>query len=217
MPAAELPSAVATVRRLATRLPEQHATENTEPTRPAAMSRGGVGLVGDGAQSAARAALVGALASGGSHDPGDRGEVVIDTATLAALIGSPATDFESWPRLHIVDDVATAMDLVEVMLLERSRRWDERTVDDLDTSARPAENHELMAPILLICPTPPPHIGPRVKFTVGLAASMNVTAMILGPWVDGTTVTVAADGTTTAPTSARPPVACRTGSVCSPP
>ena len=192
---AELPPAVASVRRVASRRVEQATI--TEQAIPVSIP-GGAGLVGDGAASAARAALVGALASGGPHDRAGRGEVVIDAATLAALIGSPTTAFEPWPRLHIVNDVAAALDVVEVMLLERSRLLDEQTIGAPDASTSRARNEERTSPVLLICPAPPPQIRNRLTFAIGLAASMNMTALILGTWADGPTVTVATDGTTTA-------------------
>ena len=139
---AELPSAAAAVRRVASRRAEQATT--AEQAIPVSMPPGGAGLVGDGATSAARAALVGALSAGGPHDRARRGEVVIDATTFTALIGSPTTAFDPWPRLHIVDDIAAALDLIEVMLLEHTRLLDQQTIGGPDASTSHGPNHERM-------------------------------------------------------------------------
>ena len=55
-------------------------TSTAEPVVPL-LPPGGIGLVGDGAHAAARAALISSLASGGPREPDRRGEVVIDATT----------------------------------------------------------------------------------------------------------------------------------------
>ena len=108
----DLPAPVTRLQRAAARNPdlprpvdevEKAAAVPPLETLPA----GGIGLVGDAAAGAARAAVIAVLASGGPRSPHERGEVVIDAATLTTLIGSDAVTLGSWPRLHVADDLDT--------------------------------------------------------------------------------------------------------------
>ncbi|MPZ28596.1 MAG: transcriptional regulator [Micromonosporaceae bacterium] len=157
---------------------------------------GGVGLTGDGAPAAARAALVSALASGGPRDPDRRGEVVIDGTTLSTLIGADAAGLGPWPRLHIADDLDHALTIVESRLLYRSRILDEHSLDDLDTLRAHAPDEEALPPVLLIAETPPAGARMRARVSLGLGAGLDLAALLIGEWDHGTTVQVATDGTT---------------------
>jgi DNA-binding SARP family transcriptional activator len=196
---AELPPPVAELQRQIYRrspvpfdLAERAAAVPELPQLPP----GGVGLAGQGAPAAARAALVSALASGGPRDPDRRGEVVIDGTTLSTLIGADADRLGPWPRLHIADDLDHALTIIESRLLHRSRILDEHSLDELDTLREHAPDEEAMPPVLLITQTPPAGARMRARVSLGLGAGLDLSALLLGEWDHGTTAQVAADGTT---------------------
>jgi DNA-binding SARP family transcriptional activator len=157
---------------------------------------GGVGLVGDGAHAAARGLLVGALTSGGPRDPDAQAEVVIDGATLTTLIGADAAALGPWPRLHVTDDLDTALTVLDARLLHRSRILDEHALTDLDTLRAQAPDEEPLPPVLLITETPSPGAQSRARTTIALGAELNITAAILGAWPHGSTIHVTTDGHT---------------------
>jgi len=197
----ELPPPVAELHRQVTRNPDL-ATPSDLAERAAAVPAqpllppGGVGLVGDGAQAAARAALVSTLASGGPRDPDRRGEVVIDGATLSTLIGADAAALGPWPRLHVADDLDHALSILDSRLLHRARILDEHSLTDLDSLRERAPDEEALPPVLLICETPPPGARMRAWVSFGLGAGLDVAALLLGVWEHGCTIAVAADGHT---------------------
>jgi DNA-binding SARP family transcriptional activator len=157
---------------------------------------GGIGLVGDGAHAAARAAIVTTLASGGPRDPDRQGEVVIDGTTLTTLIGADAASLGPWPRLHIADDLDHALAIVETRLLHRSRILDEHAATDLDTLRQRAPDEEPLPPVLLITETPPPGARMRARATLGLGTGLDVAALLLGEWGHGTTLRIDPTGHT---------------------
>ncbi|WP_117210575.1 BTAD domain-containing putative transcriptional regulator [Allorhizocola rhizosphaerae] len=196
-PPTELPPPVARLRRAVAHHPELtlHAGEAEQAAavpKLAALPPGGIGLQGDGA----RAAIVAALASGGPHHPDRRGEVVIDAATLATLIGSDAATLGPWPRLHIADDIDDALTIIEAQLLHRSRILDERSLSDLDTLRQEAPYEEALPPILLVADSPPPGARMRAKYGLVLGTGLRVSALLLGEWAHGATVEVSTDGHT---------------------
>ncbi|WP_211588990.1 AfsR/SARP family transcriptional regulator, partial [Allorhizocola rhizosphaerae] len=177
-------------------LPADEAEQAAAVPELAALPPGGIGLLGDGAHAAARAALVATLASGGPHHPDRRGEVVIDAATLATLIGSDAATLGPWPRLHIADDIDDALTTIEAALLHRSRILDEHSVDDLDTLRAQAPYEEALPPILLVADSPQPGARMRAKVSLALGSGLHVSALLLGEWAHGATVEVSPDGHT---------------------
>ncbi len=201
-PPTELPPAVAQLRRAVTAdaevaLHDGEAEQAAAVPELAATPPGVIGLIGDGARAAARAALVAALASGGPHHPDRQGKVVIDAATLTALIGPDAATLGPWPRLHITDDIDAALTLIEAALLHRSRILDEHSLSDLDTLRTHAPYEEAMPPILLVTNSPPPPIRMRANISLTLATGLRVSAILLGERTHGTTLNVTADGHTT--------------------
>src|SRR6266511_4083325 len=134
----ELPPPVVELHRHVARNPEvsmpSHLAERAAavPAQPL-LPPGGVGLVGDGAHAAARAALISTLASGGPRDPDRRGEVVIDGTTLTTLFGADAAALGPWPRLHVADDLDHALSILDARLLHRARVLDEHSLTDLDS------------------------------------------------------------------------------------
>lgn len=155
---------------------------------------GGIGLIGDGAHAAARAALIAALASGGPRDPDRQGEVIIDGGALTTLIGVDAAALGPWPRLHVADDLDHALALVEARLLQRARLLDEHALTDLDALRTQAPDEEPVPPILLVIETPPAGTRMRVKTVLALGADVEITAVLLGEWAHGPTLAVHVDG-----------------------
>jgi DNA-binding SARP family transcriptional activator len=163
-----------------------------------AFPPGGIGLAGEGAQAAARAALAAVLSSGGPRDPDKRGEAIIDGATLTTLIGVDAAGLGAWPRLHVADDLDHALALVEDLLMHRSRILDDHTVTDLLALRRRAPDEEPLPPVLLITESPAAGSRMRVKTDLALGAGLDVTGILLGTWAHGITLHVDTDGHTRA-------------------
>jgi hypothetical protein len=143
------------------------------PAQPA-LPTGGVGLVGDGAHDAARAALVMALAAGGPHDPDHRSEVIIDRSTLKILFGTGLDALRPWSRLQVTDDLDGALALLDQRLLQRARILDEHNVTDISSLREPCPDEEALPPMLLICP-PPKRTMPQRQPT----ATVPAEAMLL--------------------------------------
>ncbi|MFI6263289.1 transcriptional regulator [Micromonospora sp. NPDC051006] len=201
-PPVELPPPVVHVRRaVAARNPDPPASDNDDREPPvlvpASLPTGGIGVAGDGAHAAARAALVAILTSGGPHHPDARGEVIIDTSTMVTLLGADATAFEPWPRLHLVDSVDDALTAIEARLLHRSRILDEHALTDLDTLREQAPDEEALPPVVLITAAPPANASLRTKTVLALGGDLNVSAVLLGEWAHGATIEVSSDGHTT--------------------
>lgn len=199
-PPAQLPPPVLHLRRAVSRDPEQ-ANPDRHQTEPSALvpdlaplPPGGTGLVGGGAHAAARAMLVAVLASGGPYHPDARGEVIIDAATLATLLGP--VPLGPWPRLQIVDTIDDALTAIEHRLLHRSRILDEHALTDLDTLRPQAPDEEALPPVMLIAETPPAGACMRAKVALALGAGLRVSALLLGEWAHGATVEVAPGGHT---------------------
>ena len=201
-PPTELPPPITQLRRAMAHHPQltppaDEAEQAAAVPELAPLPPGGIGLQGDGAHAAARAALVATLTSGGPHHPDRRGEVVIDAATLAMLIGSDAATLGPWPRLHIADDIDDALTIIEAQLLHRSRILDEHCLSDLDTLRNQAPYEEALPPILLVADSPPPGARMRARYSLVLGNGLHVSAILLGEWTHGATIDVAADGHTT--------------------
>ncbi|MEU4482535.1 transcriptional regulator [Micromonospora sp. NPDC023966] len=202
-PPTQLPPPVLHLRRAVARNselpnPDDHHTEPPALVPDLApLPPGGTGIVGDGAHAAARAALVAVLASGGPHHPDARGEVIIDAATLEALLGPDAASLTPWPRLHIADSTGGLLAVMEARLLHRSRILDEHALTDLDTPRQQTSDEEPLPPIMLITQTPPAGARMRAKTALALGADLHVSALLLGEWTHGPTIEVGPDGHTT--------------------
>lgn len=197
----ELPPPVAELHRQVTRKPDLPVPSDLAERAAAVpalplLPPGGVGLVGDGAHAAARAALISSLASGGPREPDRRGEVVIDGTTLTTLIGADAAALGPWPRLHVADDIDHALSLLDARLLHRARVLDEHSLTDVDSLRESAPDEEALPPVLLICETPPAGARMRARVSFGLGNGLDVSALLLGEWPHGSTITVSGDGHT---------------------
>jgi DNA-binding SARP family transcriptional activator len=197
-----LPAAIEEVRRgmardpAAPRLPADLVQRAVAVPELPTLPPGGIGLLGDGAHAAARAAIVTTLASGGPREPDRQGEVIIDGTTLTTLIGADAASLGPWPRLHIADDLDHALAIVETRLLHRSRILDEHAATDLDTLRQRAPDEETLPPVLLVTETPPPGARMRARATLGLGTGLDVAALLLGEWGHGTTLRIDPTGHT---------------------
>jgi DNA-binding SARP family transcriptional activator len=199
-PPTQLPPPVLQLRRAVVRNPELPNPEGHHIEPPAVvpdlapLPPGGIGIVGDGAAAAARAALVAVLASGGPHHPDARGEVIIDAATLEALLGADTAALTPWPRLHVADSTGDLLAVMEARLLHRSRILDEHALTDLGAPRQQAPDEEPLPPIMLITQAPPAGARMRAKTSLALGADLHVSALLLGEWTHGPTVEVGADG-----------------------
>jgi hypothetical protein len=149
---------------------------------------GGVGLVGDGAHAATRAALISNLAAGSPREPDRRGEVVIDATTLATLIGPDAAALGPWLRLHVADDADQALSILDSRLVHRTRI--------LDSLRERATHEESLPPVLLICQIPPDGARTPTRVSFALGNDLDVSALLLGAWPHGSTISVTTDGYT---------------------
>jgi DNA-binding SARP family transcriptional activator len=201
-PPTELPEPVVKLCRAVARNPQLVRPDGRDAEPPALvpdlapLPLGGTGITGDGAAAAARAALVAVLASGGPHHPDARGEVVIDAATLATLLGSDVVTLGAWPRLHLADSVDDALTVIESRLLHRSRILDEHALTDLDELRQQVPDEEALPPVMLITETPPAGAHMRAKVALALGGGLHLTGLLLGEWAHGATIEVAPDGHT---------------------
>ncbi|MFI1995645.1 LysM peptidoglycan-binding domain-containing protein [Actinoplanes sp. NPDC020271] len=207
----ELPSSVAEVRRKVHLNPNLPNFDSEPPGLPdlVPLPAGGTGLVGDGATSAARAALVAVLASGNPRHPDAQAEIVIDMATLTRLFGPAAPKLDQWPRMNVTANLDGALAVIEARILHRSRVLDEHELADLDELRQVAPDEEALPPVMLVTEAPAAGNRMRAKATLALGEGLRVSAILLGEWAHGATADVASDGTTTVvsgqPTKPLPP------------
>jgi DNA-binding SARP family transcriptional activator len=167
---------------------------------------GGLGLTGPGAEPGTRALLIAALSAGGPADPDARGQVVIPAAALTTLLGADAVDVGPIPRLAVTPTLSDALTLVEELLLERRRLLEGYEASDLDQMRAADPCHPPMPPVLLLAETPPPQLRARLSTTLHLGDPLQISAVLLGDWARGETLTVQADGHTNAADGRRLPV-----------
>lgn len=163
-----------------------------EPAQTPRLPSGGVGLVGSGADAAARGLIITALTAGTPTEPAQRAEVIIDRPTLTALIGD--TPMAAWSRLHIVDDLDQALMLLDTHLLRRARILDEHGLDDIDALRDAVPSEQALPPLLLITHAEEAARSNRARITFGLTTGLDVITIVLGHWPHGQTTTVSDDG-----------------------
>jgi DNA-binding SARP family transcriptional activator len=156
----------------------------------------GLGLTGPGAEAAARGFLATALAAGGVDDPHGRSSVVLPAATLATLLGAAAVNVPDTPRLTVTGDLTEALETLEEQTLHRTRLTYEHEVDTVLELRETDPYEEPLPPILLLADTPAPHERARIAALLVQGQRLDIHGVLLGPWPDGGTVTVAGDGTT---------------------
>jgi DNA-binding SARP family transcriptional activator len=158
---------------------------------------GGLGLIGPGADPAARALLVATLSTGSPADPDARGQVVIPADALTTLLGAQAVQVGPIPRLTVTPNLSEALMRVEELLIERRRLLQEYQAADLADMRAADPFHPPMPPVLLLSETPPTELRARLTTTLHLGAPLQISAVLLGEWPRGDTLTVRPDGHTT--------------------
>jgi hypothetical protein len=159
---------------------------------------GGLGLTGPGSEPAARALLVATLSTGSPIDPDARGQVVIPADALTTLLGAHSVEIGAIPRLTVTPTLSDALMRVEELLIERRRQLQEYDAADLPALRAAEPYHPPMPPVLLLAEVPPPELRARLSTTLYLGTPLQISAVLLGEWLRGDTVTVRADGRTTA-------------------
>jgi DNA-binding SARP family transcriptional activator len=157
---------------------------------------GGLGLVGPGAEAAARGLLVATLSSGSPADPDAKGQVIIPADALTTLLGADAVQVGGIPRLEVTANLSEALTRAEELLIERRRLLEDHDAADLAGMRATDPYHPPMPPALLLCDTPPAELRARMTTALHLGGPLQINAVLLGDWPRGDTVTVRADGRT---------------------
>lgn len=158
----------------------------------------GLGMTGPGALDAARALLVATLTSGTPDDPDAQGGTVIPASTLATLLGVSAVDLGPMQRLTVAPSFADALVLIEEEIIRRSRILTEHDAADVTALRASSALAEPLPQLLLITDQPDEGWHARLATAIRLGKTVEIGAAIIGDWPHGTTLTVAADGTTNA-------------------
>jgi len=157
---------------------------------------GGLGLAGDGAEPAARALLVATLSTGSPTDPDACGHVVIPATTLTTLLGAHAVHLGHLPRLTVTPNLSEALTHLDELLIERRRILQDHDTNDLPELRRATPYHPPIPPVLLLADVPPPDQRARLTTTLHLGVPLQITAVLLGDWPRGDTLTVDQHGLT---------------------
>ncbi|MGN9807106.1 BTAD domain-containing putative transcriptional regulator [Micromonospora sp. L32] len=157
----------------------------------------GLGLTGPGADAAARGLLTAALATGGVNHPEARTEVVIPTVTATRLLGDAAFTLPRTPRLTVTADLDEALNICEAQTMHRTRLTCQHEVDTVADLRRADPYEQPLPPVMLIAEATKRHDRARVAALLAQGQRLDIHGVLLGAWPDGSTVTVAADGTTT--------------------
>jgi DNA-binding SARP family transcriptional activator len=156
----------------------------------------GLGLLGDGADAAARALLVAVLSTGSPPDPDARGEVIVPADTMTSLLGAQAATVQQAPRLTVTAGLSEALTRAEEKLIERRRLLQEYDATDLDSMRTADPFHPPMPPVTIITEIPAVPLRARLTTMLHLGSPLQISAVLLGPWPGGETLTVHADGHT---------------------
>jgi DNA-binding SARP family transcriptional activator/nucleoid-associated protein YgaU len=158
------------------------------------LPEGGTGIVGPGAEAAARGALVAALSAGAPVDPDAQTEVVVPAEVMVTLLGADAVTLGTWRRLRVTPDLDSALAVVEARLLSTARLLDEYELEDLAALRAVAPAERPVPPMLLISDTPGAEARMRTRNALGLGTGLGVSALLLGSWDHGPTIHVEIDG-----------------------
>ncbi|MEV4511567.1 BTAD domain-containing putative transcriptional regulator [Dactylosporangium sp. NPDC049525] len=171
-----------------------------------------LGLVGPGAEAAARGLLVTA-ASDGLDDQAARTVVLIPAPVARRLFGIEP-GLPDTPRIVITPGLADALTHLEAVVLHRSRVLQEHSLPSVAEVRRVDPLEEPMPPTILLTDTdtdtgPDNDAGSTETGTGGFAEHrgrvaallrqgrhLDVHGVLLGDWPDGDTIAVGTDGTT---------------------
>jgi len=156
----------------------------------------GLGLRGPGAADAARAVLVATLTAGRPDDPDAQGRAVITAAALDTLLGRSAAEPGPMRRLSVTASFADALTVIEEEIIRRSRILADHEAADLSALRDSQPLAESLPQLLLFTDQPDERWHTRLATTIQLGASVEIGAVVIGDWPHGTTLTVAADGST---------------------
>lgn len=156
----------------------------------------GLGLIGPGAEAAARGFLVSTLADGGPDDPHGHGHVVIASDTLATLLDDTTVTAADTPRLTLTSGLSDALTLLEEQTLHRTRMCADYEVDTIADLRDQDPMVEPLPPTVLIADTTAAHERARIVALLTQGQRFDIHGILLGAWPDGDTILVAEDGTT---------------------
>ncbi|MET8198026.1 BTAD domain-containing putative transcriptional regulator [Micromonospora taraxaci] len=167
------------------------------PARPLieVLPSAGLGLIGPGAEAAARGVLVSALAAGGPDDPDSRHHVVIASDTLATLLGTTTTTADT-PRMTITRGLSDALTLIEEQTLHRARMCGDYEVDTIADLRDRDPIAEPVPPTVLIAAPTAVHEHTRIAALLTQGHRLDIHGVLLGAPPDGNTILVAEDGST---------------------
>ncbi|MGC4815075.1 BTAD domain-containing putative transcriptional regulator [Micromonospora sp. DT228] len=168
------------------------------PTRPLVevWPSAGLGLIGPGAEAAARGLLVSALAASGPDDPDSRHHVVIASDTLTMLLGTTTATLADTPRMTITSGLCDALTLIEEQTLHRARMCGDYEVDTIDDLRDRDPIAEPVPPTVLIAAPTAAHERTRIAALLTQGHRLDIHGVLLGAWPDGDTILVAEDGST---------------------
>jgi DNA-binding SARP family transcriptional activator len=168
---------------------------------PTALGSGGIGLTGPGAEDAARALLVATLTATGADDPDLGGHVITTHTVLTRLLGPRTADRTArLPRLITADTLDDVLARADNDLATRRILVSDADAADL-TAYRADTNNEPIPPVVVITETPDAAQTQPLVVTAQGGSSLELIVVVLGPWPNGTTLGVDADGTTTVATA----------------
>ncbi len=157
----------------------------------------GLGLSGPAALDAGRALLAATLTSGHADDPDARGQAIVPAATIATLLGVSAVDLGPMHRLTVAPSFADALTLVEEEIIRRSRIIADHEAADVPALRATEALAEPLPQLLLIADVPEEGWHTRLATAIRLGKAVEIGTALIGDWPHGTTLTVAADGSTT--------------------
>ncbi|AIG74391.1 Putative transcriptional regulator,LysM domain-containing protein [Amycolatopsis japonica] len=147
----------------------------------------GLGLVGPGARSAARALIVTLLAQAASDNLD--ATIVIPHRVACSLLGDTLPDRVP-RRLRIVDALPAALDVLEAELLARTHGQSLAGNDPDTQTPRPSSRS---GPFLIVA-APSADADRRLHTILETGAHLGLAGLLLGPWRPGGTVRVTVDG-----------------------
>ncbi|MCP2323389.1 DNA-binding SARP family transcriptional activator [Hamadaea flava] len=194
----DLPQPIRQIRRQVLSLPrvEEPAEDAHAPGAApieVAPRASGTGLVGEGAYAAARAAIVAALASDAATNAQHRSEVLIDGATHSLLFEGEDANAQL-PQLRVVENTEQALTAMETELLRRSRLLDEQSAGIADVPQEKASGTAVVTALLLVMQAPSEGAALRTRACASLGVELNVSTLLVGEWVHGTTLHIGVDG-----------------------
>ncbi|GAA4474184.1 hypothetical protein [Phytohabitans houttuyneae] len=159
-------------------------------------AHGGLGLTGPGATDAARAILAATLTAGRLDDPDAQSRAVVTQTALSTLLSHYADQAAAMRRLTVSASFADALTTIEEEIIRRSRIVADHESTDVATLRASDPLAEPLPQLLLIAERPDDSWHRRLATAITLGGPVDVGAVVIGHWPPGTTLTVAADGTT---------------------